>query len=286
MSWGPTPGGWGSGLFQIDSLGTVAADPYFFTETERQITITNNAYWWSSEILDGWLTIDGLGISASPLYRPDFISTGAPDMGTDDVLYPFVTFADNDSTDPGFDAVLSSTVSTDLALLVEKCWADGSTQGERSYYKPASNPPTWADVPADWASTQGYPVPENLRYTANLVGDDGKPLGDLNWFPEHYTGISQPLSNSVPMEFNLAQNYPNPFNPTTQIVYTLPRNMKADLIVYDLTGREVNVIHRGTTQQAGQHVVTFDGRELSSGVYVYVLKTETFTESRKMLLLK
>jgi hypothetical protein len=285
MSWNPTPGGWGSGVFQIDSLGTVAADPYNFTEPERQITITNNAYWWSSEIFDEWLTIDGMGISGvSPLYRPDFISKGAPDMGTDNVMYPFVTFADNDSTDPGFDAVLSSTVATDMAALVEKCWVDGSAQGERSYYKPASNPPTWDDVPADWATTQGYPVPENLRYSNTLVGDDGKPLGDLNWFPE-YTGISQPLSNSVPMEFNLAQNYPNPFNPTTQIVYTLPAKMKADLIIYDLTGREVNVIDQGT-QQAGQHVVTFDGRGLSSGVYFYVLKTETFTESRKMLLLK
>ena len=284
MSWGPTPGGWGSGVFPIDSLGTVLADPYNFTEADRQITITNNAYWWSSEILDEWTRIDGMGIEGvSPLYRPDFISA-QPGMGTDNALYPSVTFADNDRTDPGFDATLVSTTSSALASVVETSWANGSALGERAYYQPLSNPPTWDGVDADWASKQGYPVPENLRYSATLLGDDGKPLGDLNWFPEYLTSVSE-QPNPLPTTHSLSQNYPNPFNPTTQIVYTLPAKMKADLIVYDLTGREVNVIHQGT-QQAGQHVVTFDGRGLSSGVYFYVLKTETFTESRKMLLLK
>lgn len=283
--WGGSPGTWGTGVFPINALNSaMLADPYNFKEEDRRITITNNAYFWSNEITENWTVIDALAISGvSPLRPPDYISA-QPGMGTDNALYPYVTFADNDSIDPGFDATLAGTVATALAELVETSWVDGSAQGRRAYYRPLSNPPSWEGVPADWAAKQGYPVPENLRYSKTLVGDDGKALGDLNWFPEQVT-FSPERAVSGPAGFGLNQNYPNPFNPRTMISYRLSKKGMARLSVYDVLGREIEVLVN-QVQNAGTYTVTFTADELGSGLYFYRLEVEDRVFTKKMSLLK
>ena len=86
-------------------------------------------------------------------------------------------------------------------------------------------------------------------------------------------------------KFSLGQNFPNPFNPTTAIGYHLPKASNAKLAVYDLLGREVAVLMDGY-QTAGEHHVTFDARNLSTGVYFYRLMTGSFNVTRKMLVMK
>lgn len=66
------------------------------------------------------------------------------------------------------------------------------------------------------------------------------------------------------------QNYPNPFNPATIISYQLSGNSKVSLKVYDVLGREIANLADGQ-QKAGYHQVTFDARQLASGMYVYQL---------------
>ena len=92
------------------------------------------------------------------------------------------------------------------------------------------------------------------------------------------------------LSFKLLQNYPNPFNPVTSIQYTLSEPGIVSLKVYDILGREV-VTLVNKEQAVGNHSVQFDGRDLSSGIYIYKLTTsekdgEGFVSSRKMLLLK
>ena len=98
-----------------------------------------------------------------------------------------------------------------------------------------------------------------------------------------YTDINEPVD--LPQQVTLGENYPNPFNPTTQIEFSLPRASDVQLTVYDLLGRRVAIMVDGK-RQAGQHSVTFDASNLSSGVYIYRLKAGEYRESRKMLLVK
>ncbi|MCP4705371.1 MAG: T9SS type A sorting domain-containing protein [candidate division Zixibacteria bacterium] len=94
----------------------------------------------------------------------------------------------------------------------------------------------------------------------------------------------------VPEEYTLNQNYPNPFNPSTTIQFSLPRLSKVEIEVYNILGQTVrNLVN--DEKPAGQYQVTWDGRDnsgktVSSGIYFYKIKTDNFTSSKKMLLLK
>jgi len=91
---------------------------------------------------------------------------------------------------------------------------------------------------------------------------------------------------SIPGVFALAQNYPNPFNNETVIEYDLPADEFVDIRVFDLTGREVEVlVHR--SQKAGYaHSVGFGAGSLASGVYFYRMSTPAFTVTKKMMVLR
>ena len=88
-----------------------------------------------------------------------------------------------------------------------------------------------------------------------------------------------------PLAFRLYQNFPNPFNPRTVVSYQLPVASSVKLDVYDVLGREVAVLVN-ERKAAGTHEVTFDGGGLSSGVYFYRLQARSFSQVRKMSLLK
>lgn len=86
-------------------------------------------------------------------------------------------------------------------------------------------------------------------------------------------------------QFKLDQNYPNPFNPNTVIRYSLNVNTEVSLKVYDALGREVAELDRGL-RQAGSYTASFNASGLGSGVYFYTLKSDNYTQTRKMILLK
>ncbi|MFZ5433929.1 MAG: T9SS type A sorting domain-containing protein [Calditrichota bacterium] len=90
---------------------------------------------------------------------------------------------------------------------------------------------------------------------------------------------------TTPLRFALAQNYPNPFNPVTQIAFELDRSSLTSLKVYNLNGQLVATLADGVLA-AGRHTVSFDGADLSSGVYFYRLASGSLIQTRKMILLK
>lgn len=83
----------------------------------------------------------------------------------------------------------------------------------------------------------------------------------------------------------LSQNYPNPFNPTTSISFDLKETGFASLKVYNMAGQEVATLAHGTMAQ-GRHTVSFDAKNLPSGLYVYRMDAGSFTATKKMLLMK
>lgn len=105
------------------------------------------------------------------------------------------------------------------------------------------------------------------------------------------TVIDFGLINSVedetglPDQLSLSQNYPNPFNPTTMISYQLPVSSEVSLKVFDMLGREVATLVNGR-QSAGKQEVRFDASGLSSGIYIYRLKSGNEVLTRKMMLIK
>ncbi len=90
--------------------------------------------------------------------------------------------------------------------------------------------------------------------------------------------------------YSLSQNYPNPFNPVTVIRYSIPSDVRGQtsevrLIVYDGIGKEVIKLVN-EQQDAGNYEVTFNGNELSSGIYFYKLESNGIILTKRMLLLK
>ena len=93
------------------------------------------------------------------------------------------------------------------------------------------------------------------------------------------------VSFNAPTEFSLKQNYPNPFNPTTTISYSLPEKAQVRLIVYDAIGNEVaSLVNQ--EQAEGEHNISFDASNLSSGIYFYKLTAGSFAKTMKMILLR
>ncbi|MFH0733539.1 MAG: T9SS type A sorting domain-containing protein [bacterium] len=90
---------------------------------------------------------------------------------------------------------------------------------------------------------------------------------------------------SVPTSFDLLQNYPNPFNPTTKIQYSVTQTGLVSLKVYNITGQEVTTLV-SSYKNAGVYEVTFNAASLPSGVYVYELKQNNMSISKKMSLIK
>ena len=114
----------------------------------------------------------------------------------------------------------------------------------------------------------------------NLTGCyiNGDLYGDTS-----LTGITK-ISSEVPGEFSLSQNYPNPFNPSTTIKFDIPKAGNVLLKIYDITGKEVYLIN--DFKAAGQYETTFDASNFASGVYYYKLESGSFTETKKMVLIK
>ena len=101
------------------------------------------------------------------------------------------------------------------------------------------------------------------------------------------TGTGGYTSNIIPEKYTLDQNYPNPFNPGTKISFSLPSNSNVTLNIYSTSGQQVAEL-LNDRRDAGNYEVNFDAGKygLSSGVYYYTLKTNEFSETKKMLLVK
>ena len=90
---------------------------------------------------------------------------------------------------------------------------------------------------------------------------------------------------SFPAEYTLEANYPNPFNPSTTIAYSVPKDSRITLRVFDLYGREVATLVSGA-QHAGGYRVAFNASDLPSGLYFYRLEADGMQITRMMTLMK
>jgi hypothetical protein len=104
-----------------------------------------------------------------------------------------------------------------------------------------------------------------------------RPLNEL-------TGI-QPVSNEISEHFSISQNYPNPFNPVTNIEFTVPKSSFVKLVIYNSLGIEVETLVNYELNH-GTYKADWDASEYPSGVYFYKISAGSFSETKRMILVK
>jgi photosystem II stability/assembly factor-like uncharacterized protein len=139
---------------------------------------------------------------------------------------------------------------------------------------------TWLEVPLSDSGT-AFDIIFTDPFHGWIVGNNGY----IAKFNSGLIGIENQTINNLPRQNKLSQNYPNPFNPRTTIEFQLDKTSRISLTLYDLLGREVRVLFSGIKSK-GLHTIVLDAANLSSGVYYYVLKTQDYSETKKLVVLK
>jgi hypothetical protein len=138
-----------------------------------------------------------------------------------------------------------------------------------------------------------------IYYYISASSNSGRTITKPIVAPDGYykfmveNSVTEVADGVQPVKYYLSQNYPNPFNPSTKIKFTIPSDIanqlkQSQLItlkVYDVLGNEVGTLVN-EEKEAGSFVIEFNATSLPSGVYFYQLKTGSFIETKKMLLLK
>lgn len=221
-------------------------------------------------------------------------SWSAPTLvaGGGDGLLQFWPVVSCNQSDGTVDVTYNQSDESVPGSLVDVFYA-GSSDGGVTF----SAPLRVTDVSTNWGATATNIRPNFGDYIFH-VSKSNRVMGTWadgrNGVPDvFYATVDGPslakegeqLVASVPTDFILNQNYPNPFNPATNITFALPNESNVTFKVYDMLGREVAVLALGELA-AGHHQIGFDAKDLSSGVYVYRLTADNFTDSKKMILLK
>ena len=127
---------------------------------------------------------------------------------------------------------------------------------------------------------------------AEVIWTEANPNSSLGYYVMYaripYVGTLTGVNNdfTVPAKFKLSQNYPNPFNPTTEIAYALPSSARVSLNIYNTLGQKVATLVNNKLQSAGNYKVNFSASDLPSGVYFYTIRTNKFSSTKKMILMK
>jgi len=115
----------------------------------------------------------------------------------------------------------------------------------------------------------------NIQYRLKQIDTDGT---------FEYSDVVTVTSKTL-AKYELYQNYPNPFNPSTVVSFTLPEMSHVKIAVYNVIGQEVAKLV-DKEMEAGFHNITFDGSNLSTGLYIYRLETPNYSKTMKMILLR
>jgi len=138
-------------------------------------------------------------------------------------------------------------------------------------------------------SNQNFGLPKTTL-TSLLINGDYVYVGsekDGIWRRQILEMITESKTEklNLPANFLLMQNYPNPCNPTTTIKFEIPREGKVSLVVYNTLSQKVKELVN-EIKPAGSYQVTMDGANMPSGIYFYQLTTGSFSQTKKLLLLK
>ena len=158
---------------------------------------------------------------------------------------------------------------------------------------------TWPTLESGVAPTDSDHdgMPDSWETSKGLNPNDASDRNGTNLSSEGYTNLEVYLNGitttdiddnkteSVNYSYELSNNYPNPFNPTTVINFTIAQSGQTNLSIYNILGQEVSVLVNRELK-AGSHSYSFNGSELSSGIYFYKLQSNDYVSVKKMMLVK
>jgi hypothetical protein len=236
------------------------------------IEFNNKFYDWMMDIEDplSWTDILPTEHSTELYFYPKRFTTTYPDSGAvlDDLQPSFEWIASTDFSDYRVQLSTSPDFSDTLHTMF--------IEGANSVYM---DEVTFAqlDVSLDVNTTYYWRM-------QSILGVKESIWTKINSFTTTETATGN-QEHEKKYFFGLEQNYPNPFNPRTMINFSLARDQHVSLEVFDINGRSiVKLIDK--PMQAGEHAIGFHAALLSSGVYLYKLTTPSFTQTKKMLLVK
>ncbi|MGE5496788.1 MAG: carboxypeptidase regulatory-like domain-containing protein [Syntrophothermus sp.] len=118
----------------------------------------------------------------------------------------------------------------------------------------------------------------------SIDAEGSSPVVSLTLVPGSTTAVHENIS-AVPEHFSLKQNYPNPFNPVTNISYSIAQKGNVTLKVYNIIGKEIATLV-SEEKAAGNYTVRFNAAGIPSGIYFYTLSSGSYSETKKLILLK
>jgi uncharacterized delta-60 repeat protein len=185
----------------------------------------------------------------------------------------YVTGSSKSGTEPGTEDMYTLKYGLETGEVLDSLRYDGPANDEDVAY----------DIALDTAGNiyiTGYTVP--------LGGGDYSSQSS-DYITLKYAGghlVKKSVSgNNNPFAFRLYQNYPNPFNPSTTLKFSVPYAGPVNLTVYDVLGKEVDVLV-DQYMTAGEYSVAFKGSNIASGIYFYKLTAGNFKDVKKMILTK
>jgi len=131
----------------------------------------------------------------------------------------------------------------------------------------------------------------DLTIGQSLIGSTGQGTGEHQaelglWTILFSSYLLTPVSEEIqPPSYQLLRNYPNPFNPSTRIGYNLSEETEVVIEVYDLKGRRVETLLK-ETRPAGRYTITYEPKNLASGVYLVLMRAGSYRAAQRMTLVK
>jgi len=134
-----------------------------------------------------------------------------------------------------------------------------------------------SNAPHSYSFTDVNSAASKYSYRLKQVDRDGKI---------RYSSVVEVATTLTASDFALSQNYPNPFNPSTKFTFASKNAEQTTLKIYNVAGQEVATLFNGVAQPSQVYTLTFDAKDLPSGMYFYVLHSASRNDVKKMMLLK
>lgn len=246
-----------------------------------QARIWNNTIVANGDIVNAQRTGDGIWSEGVYFPTPDILNCIIWDNGDDMTGNPFAggaeaTYSCIEDGDAGTGNISQNPLFIDYEN------GDYHLQ-QNSPCIDTGNPDPLYNDPED-PNNPGYALYPAMGTVRNDMGAYGGGFSLPTQIKKHHN------ESTFPKKFQLCQNHPNPFNPETTIKYQLPKSSEVSLKIYNLNGQVVKTMVN-TKQAAGYYSVLWNGKDeygnfVSSGMYLYSIKTNEFSQVRKMILVR
>jgi len=270
----------------------------WFTGDDRETSLTNEEQQALTEYLNngGWLLLTGQNIGY------DLVADGTIEDSTFFNDYLHAEYIADSVQATMIMGVPSDAMSGGLFLNIDAKAGGAGNQSAPSIIAPINGAQTFLKyIPSmSCAGIRYMDESKGYRLVYLPFGYEGisGPYSDsaekflariFNWF-SGTMGIKLPKSTLTPKKYLLEQNYPNPFNPVTKIKFHLPKEGNVELSIYNLMGQKIKDLVNEKIQPGIYEKIwngtNWSGEKAASGIYVYTLKTNSYSCSKKLIMVK